>query len=256
MEAALHRFGNTPTPALVLDGSPISRRCRAGAPPAPDYLVKHYWWAYVHPLAVRFWDHVPLVNAILYGNYSRLRDQALEALGPDLGGRTLQMTCCYGDFSPRLAERVARSGGRLDVIDVIPDQLEALERKLPQGAPVRTALMDATRLQLPDAAYDRVVIFFLFHELPAAERARAMREALRVLKPGGTILLVDFGKPAGWHPFRYMWLPFLGLLEPFAWDVWNREFHELMPAEMARVAWNTRRSYFGGLFQLLRGSSL
>ena len=253
MKFAFHGHRSAIAAGHTLDSRMNARNVVRRAPPIPDYLAKHYWWAYVHPLAVQFWDRVPLVNLILYGNYSRLRDQALEALGADLSGRTLQMTCCYGNFTPKLAEGVARSGGRLDVIDVLPIQLEALERKLPKGAPVRTAAMDATRLELPNQSYDRVVIFFLFHELPTEERVRAMREALRVVKPGGTILLVDFAKPALWHPFRYFWLPFLGLLEPFASDLWCRELDELMPKEMSQVAWTGRRSYFGGLFQMLKG---
>lgn len=225
----------------------------APSPAAPDYLVRHYWWAYVNPLAVWAWDHVPIVNLILYGQYGRLREQALEALGLDLSGRTLQVTCCYGDFTPKLASRVARSGGTLDVIDVLPVQLAALERKLAAAAPVRTALMDATDLRVNDGSYDRAVMFFLLHELPASERRAALAEMIRVVKPGGEILLVDFGKPVGRHPFRYLWLPVLGLLEPFARDLWDHELEELAPAEMRRVAWTDRRSYFGGLFHLRKG---
>lgn len=225
-------------------------------PPVPDYLVRNYWWAYVHPLAVRGWDHLPIVNAVLYGNYGRLRDEALDVLGPDLSGRTLQVTCCYGDFTPRLAERVAAAGGSLDVIDVLPVQLSRLKWKLSRNAPVHTALMDATDLRVPNATYDRAVVFFLLHEQPREQRKGTLREAMRVVKPRGEILIVDFGKPGRWHPFRYLWLPFLGMLEPFARDLWNYELDELMPREMAGASWVGRRSYFGGLFQVLKGVRL
>lgn len=250
-DVAVHREA-----ARVTVPPPFTRGFLSGGPSAPDYLVRHYWWAYVHPLAVRGWDHGPVVNTILYGHYGRLRDDALDALGPHLCGRTLQVTCCYGDFTPRLADRVARAGGSLDVIDVLPVQLSALKRKLSPGAPVRTALMDATDLRVPDATYDRTVVFFLLHELPREQRKAAFREVLRVTKPGSEILIVDFGKPARWHPFRYLWLPFLGLLEPFARDLWNHELEELMPEEMGRVRWTARRHYFGGLFRVLKGGRL
>jgi len=174
-------------------GNFVERGVDPVGPAAPDYLTRHYWWAYVHPLAVKFWDHLPIINLVLYGHYPRLRDEALDALGPDLAGRTLQVTCCYGDFTPRLAARVAQSGGSLDVIDVLPIQLQTLRDKLPARAPVRTAAMDATDMDLPDATYD---LFFLLHELPHEERVKAVREALRVAKPGAQVLLVDFGKPA------------------------------------------------------------
>src|SRR5215208_2757516 len=111
MKLAFHGHRSAIAAGHTLDPRMNARNVVRRAPPIPDYLAKHYWWAYVDPLAVQFWDRVPLVNLILYGNYSRLRDQALEALGADLSGRTLQMTCCYGNFTPKLAEGVARSGG-------------------------------------------------------------------------------------------------------------------------------------------------
>ena len=41
-----------------------------------DYLKRHYWWAYVHPNAVRVFERDWLVNLILWGNYPRLRNAA------------------------------------------------------------------------------------------------------------------------------------------------------------------------------------
>ncbi len=83
----------------------------------PQYLHDTYWWAYVHPRAVRFFERQWLVNLILWGNFAKLRDAALAALGDKLPGRTLQVACVYGDFTPRVAARVsdgagARRGGR------------------------------------------------------------------------------------------------------------------------------------------------
>src|SRR5215468_7390840 len=101
----------------------------------PDYLHETYWWAYVHPRAIRLFERQWLVNLILWGNFAKLRDAALEALGTSLPGRTLQVACVYGDFTPRLASRVA-DGGSLDVVDVLPLQLANLRRKLSPGVPV------------------------------------------------------------------------------------------------------------------------
>jgi ubiquinone/menaquinone biosynthesis C-methylase UbiE len=73
---------------------------------------------------------------------------------------------------------------------------------------------------------------------------------MRVLKPEGKLVIVDFGNPSRWHPFRYLWLPFLGLLEPFAVALWNNELTDIVPAQMLRRTWR-KTSYFGGLFQKL-----
>ena len=73
---------------------------------APDYLTAYYWWAYVHPLAVRVFERQWLVNLILWGNYARLRDAALSELGDVLPGRTLQVACAYGDLTGKLSARM------------------------------------------------------------------------------------------------------------------------------------------------------
>jgi hypothetical protein len=57
----------------------------------PDYLKAHYWWAYIHPKAVKVFERQWLVNFILWGNYARLRDAALAELGEVLPGSTLQV---------------------------------------------------------------------------------------------------------------------------------------------------------------------
>ena len=97
----------------------------AAAPAVPGYLLQTYWWAYVHPRAVRLFEREWLVNLILWGNFGRLRDAALDALGQQLDGSTLQIACVYGDLTVRVAARVAR-GARLDVLDVLPIQLDNL----------------------------------------------------------------------------------------------------------------------------------
>ena len=99
------------------------------AAPIPAYLYETYWWAYVHPKAVRLFERQWLVNLILWGNFAKLRDAALAELGETLPGRTLQVACVYGDFTPRLAERVTEGAG-FDVVDVLPIQLANLRHKL------------------------------------------------------------------------------------------------------------------------------
>jgi len=226
--------------------SPAGAPQRAAA--IPDYLTSHYWWAYVHPGAVRVFERDWLINLILWGNYARLRDAALAALGDELPGSTLQVACVYGDLTCRLAERAAAGGGRLDVVDVLPVQLGNLRRKLSRRAPARLLNMDSTGLNLPDGSYDRALLFFLLHEQPSQCRAQTLREAFRVVKPGGTIVIVDYARPAWWNPVRYVWGPVLAALEPFAHDLWRRPLAEWLPE---RVPPDRLReeALFGGLYR-------
>ena len=71
-----------------------------------------------------------LVNAILFGNYGRLRDAALDVLGETIEGKTLQVACVYSNLTSRLRERMAPAA-LLDVVEILPVQLENLRSKLP-----------------------------------------------------------------------------------------------------------------------------
>ena len=214
----------------------------------PQYLHDTYWWAYVHPRAVRFFERQWLVNLILWGNFAKLRDAALDALGKTLPGRTLQVACVYGDFTPRAAARVPAEGS-LDVVDVLPIQLANLRRKLPAASPVNLHHRDASRLGFEDGAYDRAVLFFLLHEMPLEVRRRTLAEAMRVVKPGGEVVIVDYHRPARWHPFRPIMRFILRRFEPFAMDLWVHEVSEWLPGlSPGRLRKDT---FWGGLYQRL-----
>lgn len=46
-----------------------------------------------------------------------------------------------------------------------------------------------------DASYDRIVSSLVFHHLTSDNKAKALHEAHRVLRPGGELHIADFGKP-------------------------------------------------------------
>jgi ubiquinone/menaquinone biosynthesis C-methylase UbiE len=213
----------------------------------PYYLTAHYWWAYVHPRAVRVFERQWLVNLILWGNYPRLRDAALDELGDALPGATLQVACVYGDLTKRLCARAEAGQGRVDIVDVLPIQLANLRGKLPQDAPARLLTMNSADLKLPAASYDRALIFFLLHEQPRQVRERTLTEVARVVRPGGKIVVVDYARPRWWNPLRYVWGPVLALLEPFALDLWESEITRWLPDSC--LGHLHKRSFFGGLYQ-------
>jgi ubiquinone/menaquinone biosynthesis C-methylase UbiE len=215
----------------------------------PSYLERHYWWAYVHPNAVRFFERQWLVNLILWGNFRRLRDAAVAHLGPPLCGRTLQIACVYGDLTSRLLNRHAPDA-RLDVVDILPVQLENLARKLGPAPQVALWQGDSADLDAPDSAYDQVLVFFLLHEMPSETRKRTLSEALRVTKPGGRLVLVDYHRPHPLNPLGWLMRPVLRLLEPFALDLWREEIASWLPPD-AGVRQVRKRTWFSGLYQLV-----
>lgn len=219
----------------------------SSAVPLPLYLEQTYWWAYLHPRGVRLFERQWLVNLILWGNYRRLHEAALEEMSPPIGGRTLQVACVYGDFTAQLAWRLG-PGGCLDVVDVAPIQLDNLRRKLGSQPGVSLHHRDSADLGFRDASYDQVIVFFLLHEQPEHIRAQTVAEALRVVRPGGKVIFVDYHRPVRSNPFRYLMKPVLALLEPFALDLWFREIGSWLPAAMEPRSLE-KQTYFGGLYQ-------
>jgi ubiquinone/menaquinone biosynthesis C-methylase UbiE len=213
----------------------------------PGYLETVYWWAYVHPRAVRIFEREWLVNLILFGNYARLRDAALNEIGTSVNGKVLQVACVYGDLTQRLHERMAEQS-TLDVVDVLPIQLENLQRKIAPDPRVNLWQRDSTALGFDDASYDSVLVFFLLHEQPEAVRRRTLSEVFRVTKPGGKIILVDYHRPTRWNLLRRPLQTLLKRLEPYAGDFWHHELFDYFPHEI-ELADIHKQTTFGGLYQ-------
>jgi ubiquinone/menaquinone biosynthesis C-methylase UbiE len=227
---------------------PLLHTGSAFAPvPIPEYLEQTYWWAYVHPNAVRVFERQWLVNLILWGNFARLRDAALQELGEFVNGKILQVACVYGNFTEHVVRRLGPQG-HLDVIDVAPVQIKNLHAKLKDARQVTVQRQDSTNLQFGDGSRDAVVVFFLLHEQPADVRQKTIAEAVRVTKPGGKVIFVDYHRPVAANPFRYIMVPILTTLEPFAMDIWRNEITDWLPAGL-QVTKVEKQTYFGGLYQ-------
>lgn len=215
----------------------------------PEYLQETYWWAYLHPRAVKFFERQWMVNLILWGNFTRLSKAALDEMGQVITGRSLQIACVYGDFTPQLTQRMAPEA-RLDVVDVAPIQLQNLRRKIGRRDNVFLHRQNAASLSFSDAEFDQIAVFFLLHEMPADVRLATVREALRTVKPGGKVVFVDYHRPVWQHPHRYLMRPILKTLEPFALDLWETEIADWLSADFppAKIE---KSLYFGGLYQKL-----
>ena len=219
------------------------------APAIPRYLEQVYWWAYVHPNAVQVFEREWLVNLILFGNYGRLRDAALDDLGYTVQGKTLQVACAYGNLTRRLQQRLAPDAG-LDVVDILAIQLDNLGAKLPADRRVALLQGDSSELALPDASYDQVLLFFLLHEQPEPVRRATLSEAMRLVRPGGKIVIVDYHRPVRLHPLRLLMTGVFSRLEPYAMDLWRHEISEFLPVGSPPASIE-KQTYYGGLYQKL-----
>lgn len=96
--------------------------------------------------------------------------------------------CGSGYSLPKLAQRFAPR--QLVGVDIDPQMLaSAAEEAHKAGVAVRLVEASSSRLPLPDASADLLFCHQTFHHL--VEQEAALREFLRVLKPGGVLLFAE-----------------------------------------------------------------
>ena len=119
----------------------------------------------------------------------------LDGLKACFGQRPLAIldVACGGGL---MANALARAGHAVTGVDLSPDSLEVARRHDATGA-ARYLVQDARALAFPDGQFDAVCMMdFLEH---VAERDAVIREAARVLKPGGRFYFHTFNRtPLSW----------------------------------------------------------
>ena len=146
------------------------------------------------PAAGRDWL-LPLYDPLqwLLGG-DALKLPLIEQAGLEPGLRVLDIGCGTGS----LTLLIKRLHPRVEVVGLDPDPkaLAIAKRKAErEGLAVEFALGFSDPLAYPDASFDRVFSSLMFHHLKPDEKKATLREVGRVLKPGGSLHLLDFGPP-------------------------------------------------------------
>jgi ubiquinone/menaquinone biosynthesis C-methylase UbiE len=141
----------------------------------------------------------------------------------DLRGKKLLITsCAFGNVIPRVTGAAVKAGAeRVLVTDIIRNELVHARSKLGEfDGKVEFLEENATAMQLADGSIGANVIFFLLHELPHDLKSRALREAGRVMAPGGKLFLAEFHRPDSLILRGFSWLYFK-VFEPLGLALWD-----------------------------------
>ena len=114
--------------------------------------------------------------------------------GVKMGDRMLQVGCSDGGALAAVAAKVGLSGRALAVVPDIATAVRVQKGAQRQGVLVDVEVNASTTLPADDADYDLVVVddaTSQFASLDAAAQGALVRESVRVLKPGGRVLVIS-----------------------------------------------------------------
>lgn len=240
--------------AFFADLPAVERRRHIGAgqevwqaaprPGYPRYYQQNFHFqsdGWFSPRSAALYDHQ--VEVLFGGGADAMRRQALLPLRQALDGRPqqaqrlLDLGCGTGRFLAAVKDnwpRLAVCG-----LDLAPDYLALAAQRLRPFR--RWQLLQAPAERLPFAAesFDAVSALFLFHELPRGVRQAVVREAARVLRPGGTLILLDSiqrGDVPAYDPLLELFP--IAFHEPYYADYVRQDLDQLFASAGFRRVWS------------------
>lgn len=138
------------------------------------------------------------MNDLMSGGLHRLwKDDFVALLNPPRGPRPFRVLDVAGGTGD-IAQRIVRAGGegtRVTLADISPEMIaEGHRRAAREGLARRLdfTVANAEALPFPDRSFEAYTVAFGMRNVTRIERALA--EALRVLKPGGRFLCLEFSR--------------------------------------------------------------
>jgi len=168
--------------------------------------------AKVNELFTRIARRYDLINDLQsFGLHRYWKRRVIQLSGARPGMKALDVCCGTGDLALALARRGAETVG----LDFTQSMLEvaATRGRVPaSGQPPQFVWGDAQRLPFPDNSFDIVTVGYGLRNLANWETGLA--EMRRVTRPGGQLLILDFGKPDN-RCWRGLYFGYLRLFVPW-----------------------------------------
>jgi demethylmenaquinone methyltransferase/2-methoxy-6-polyprenyl-1,4-benzoquinol methylase len=148
-----------------------------------------------HSVAERYNLMNDLMSAGLHRLWKRF---AIETSGVKSGDRVLDIAGGTGDLSALFLQKIGKSG-EVWLTDINNSMLAiGRDRLIDEGTPTPAAQCDAEKLPFPDNYFNCVSVAFGLRNMTYKDIA--LKEMLRVIKPGGTVIVLEFSKV--WKPLQ------------------------------------------------------
>jgi SAM-dependent methyltransferase len=208
-------------------------------------IMRHHAIDHFDEIAHAYEEEIPKhVRDRLLEKKTSLMRERLEGAGISPGARGLDLGCGQGWYLSALAG----AGYRMHGLDYSVGQLKkaaaSARRDAGTGAPMPLRLCqgDAQTLPFPDGSFDFAYSINAFHHLPSrAAQERAIREIVRVLRPGGVFILHEINTQ---NPvFRL----YVGYLFPLIKQIDEGTERWILPSALPAApgaAWGDEAQYF------------
>jgi demethylmenaquinone methyltransferase/2-methoxy-6-polyprenyl-1,4-benzoquinol methylase len=168
-----------------------------------------------HSVAARY----DLMNDLMSGGIHRIWKRfTIELSGVRPGNCVLDIAGGTGDLAAKFS-RIVGSDGTVVLADINASMLEVGRDKLLDSGyqgNIEFVQADAQSLPFPDDSFDCITIAFGLRNV--TEKETALASMLRVLKPGGRLLVLEFSKPdnellgRAYDTYSFKVLPLMGRL--------------------------------------------
>ncbi len=139
---------------------------------------------------------------LMLGKEGRYDQQIISLLDIQPGHRVLDLGCGTGVLTRAIGDRLDDQKGGIAVgIDAAAKMIDVARKK--RGTDTcRFEVAAAEQLPFEDASFDAVVSSLFFHHVPIDLKEKSLREAARVLRPGGILVIADMHRPS--TPFGFL----------------------------------------------------
>ncbi|MHC4691866.1 MAG: methyltransferase domain-containing protein [Planctomycetota bacterium] len=213
--------------------------------------IYKWWYDHIHS---RFYDPLVKLLSVPFGGEAKFRRRMIAPVSFSENEKILDMCCGTGGATFYISEKAGKTC-EITGTDMSTGQLKHA-RKRQYFCPTKFIEGDVEHTDFQNDTFDKVFIAYATHEMVRESRLAALREARRVLKPDGLVVVLDLDDPPE------MWLRLLFGFLALYWLPCNFEnktrrdmFRHGLVNEVKEIGFSDVRKYscYRGILQTVIG---